>query len=326
MARVSIQKVNYEFCFRQENKGRGRKGQIREATLFGRSYSLKLPNGTVKLLNRGSFIDFLNAKSKNKKLPELKKGWFFGNFGSSDAQIKSIFDAIFKEMEKEYKNKIIEIEEDFTQFGCIVKKESNLTENPTFMFKVLEIAAKKDTAKKDIAKKDIAKKDAVKKGGAKKGAGYSHEVLSSAAEILTNDLEFMQAAIGIAPIPVIDTALHVAAQPGFNNFEFIIELMKSISKESNIPLKTKQIFFEEILYRGVYTSPLIKESGFIICLIKQIGLLDISEEKRNKYLELTIEYIDTTLVIDQGFIDKVIKIAPKVVSTRLIRRHNDLIS
>lgn len=157
MSRVSIQKIYGNIYFNSTGEGYGREGKIREATLFGRKFFLVSSDGVTKRLNRGSLIEFLNAeteKIEGLKGKSLDKGWFFGCFfGSSDSDIKKVYDAVFEKIKD---NKLKEADERTKQNKSAIlhllktlKKEqylevyegihSNLKADSEFMVEVVNI-------------------------------------------------------------------------------------------------------------------------------------------------------------------------------------------
>lgn len=86
--RFEITKGAAGALFNKATTGHGNAGQVKKAGHFGRSIKVQ-----GQRLNAGSLVDFLNNHPESDK--QLKKGWFFGYGGSSNKEIKAVFNSIF---------------------------------------------------------------------------------------------------------------------------------------------------------------------------------------------------------------------------------------
>jgi hypothetical protein len=101
LERFKIDQKNNKFI-EAENSGHGKAGQIRKGSWFRRTVTLR-----DKSLNRGSVIDHLNAKlladkqeheaGSTRQVKLLNKGFLGFIGGSSEADIKKIFDSFYPE-------------------------------------------------------------------------------------------------------------------------------------------------------------------------------------------------------------------------------------
>lgn len=90
--RIDVDLSPISFIGHEGAGGHGRTGQVKRASWLGRSITIERGNREAAIqLNRGSFIDFVNAKlAPGEKA--LQKGWLFGWIGgSSDDEIKKAF-------------------------------------------------------------------------------------------------------------------------------------------------------------------------------------------------------------------------------------------
>lgn len=87
--RLSIKKSPFGAQFIEApNDGHGRDGQVKKASFWGREVKVQ-----GQKMNAGSLVDFLNTQVGHEK--QLKKGWFFGLGGSSNKEIKNLFNEIY---------------------------------------------------------------------------------------------------------------------------------------------------------------------------------------------------------------------------------------
>lgn len=330
MPRLSIDK-GFAVHFQDAYGGKGSAGQIKKATLLGRSYSLTLPDGTKKVLNRGSFIDFLN--SKNKDLPPLKKGWFFGYFGSSDAEIEKVFNALFdhtlKDAEDE-KNEILNIlNNEFKNLESVINKKPHLAKDPYFILEALNIAAVKDKNSNDRPNARLVFELADNKA-LMKDAEFMHKIISMYSDsckllidkfVLKGDRSPDSIIEGMNFCPLIKENIDKGLYPRYElynlsnyliNFRenFTVDLLEDVE----FSIRAIKIAPNDVIKMFCEFKQESNNSDFIITALDLLK----SDPPNGLYKSLVEEYregicnrISNNLLEDIEFLNKVSKLAPE---------------
>lgn len=99
MPRLNIKKGlggSAEVLYWSDSHGRATKGQVKEASWGRKAYPLQASDGNIYMVDRNSFVSYLNVQLVAKGEKKLKKS-ILGMGGSSKAKINEAFHKVFSE-------------------------------------------------------------------------------------------------------------------------------------------------------------------------------------------------------------------------------------